>query len=451
MRGWGIGVAVALAALTASAPAHAALAQVQTESGNKGPSTDYAVYFAEPGEPNDLTVTYAAGRYTFADAVALVKAGNRCTSVDPHTVRCPAPAPALRVNVADGNDRVRAPQASFLWAGPGDDTIEAGGNIHAGDGDDLVLGSEESDRIDLGVGRDRAFGRGGNDSFGDDLQYPGDPPPRAERDEVDGGPGTDHMAYNRRTAPVRVDLRAGVGGEAGEGDVLVNVEGAGSTGDGDVLIGTDAGGAFNTLGASFVATGGGSDSVYADTAERNRIDAGAGDDGLILSSRWSADRALPERDEVRCGPGFDTVTDAAPNIPVPVDCERAVFDDMGGPTARLPGRAAAPGEPLLVSRGGECQANSGICRITGRVRVATRAEADELPRSGAVLASAEAVVRGKATPRLVLRPNARGGRLLERGTCVLATVKLTGLGDNDWQLGLFRFGRRCRAPAPLAP
>jgi Ca2+-binding RTX toxin-like protein len=216
-----------------------------------------------------------------------------------------------RVDLGDGDDRLDVDAAeATVRGGPGNDTLtsrrtrvgkltvlgEAGDDhlisgaldeeLRGGPGDDTLEGGEGADRLDGGPGADR----------------------------MDGGPGDFDVAYYaKRRDDVRVDLRQGTGGTAGEGDTLANLEG-GYTGAGDdVLTGDDA--------ANELISGRG----------RDRVDGRGGDDNL---STVGAARSIA------CGAGRDTAMAAQPETVIGADCELASHEDF------VPARA----QPLLRGR-----------------------------------------------------------------------------------------------------
>jgi hypothetical protein len=266
------GCAIALA-LTACAPASALAARV-----THVPGSTVAVYAADPGEANRVTVGAVGSALTVTDAgvAALATAGD-CVPVDARTASCPVAGVAvLELTGGDRNDELA--NASAVPA-----------QADGGEGDDLLLGGPAADTLAGGAGDDTLRGLGGDDRVlggeGEDVLAGG-----PGSDEVAGGPGRDAVAYVARW-PVTVDLTAATGGNAlfGDRDRLVGLE--------DVAGGDQPGTVMGTAGPNDLAGGLGED--YLDG--RRGVDRLAGGDGPdVVAARDGA------RDEaVSCGPGLD--------------------------------------------------------------------------------------------------------------------------------------------------
>lgn len=160
-----------------------------------------------------------------------------------------------------GNDALNGTSAvNFIDGGPGDDAIDGGA------GDDVLIGGD-----------------------GDDTFYGGDAVDGA--DLVNGGPGSDTVIYAERTASISVTVCAStqndgcaadtcacepINGEAGEADVLANVENAQGGSAADTFIGDSSNNSFFANGGNDVLHGnGGDDSLFGDDGE----DEITGDDG----------------------------------------------------------------------------------------------------------------------------------------------------------------------------
>ena len=139
-----------------------------------------------------------------------------------------------------------------------------------------------------------------------------------DADNLDGGDGRDVVDYGMRTGDVTVDLAAGTGGEAGEGDSLANIENAAGGKGNDNLTGDDANNVLtgragtDTLtgadGADRLRGGGGYDDLNGD-AGRDKLFGGGGDDDLDGGA--GVDKGVG-------GPGTDT---CAGNIEKKFSCE----------------------------------------------------------------------------------------------------------------------------------
>ena len=129
-------------------------------------------------------------------------------------------------------------------------------------------------------------------------------------DVLDGGEGSDYVnSYIQRAAPVRVDLRVTTGqGQAGENDILENIENVIAGNGDDVLIGNDAANdIWGELGQDVIQTGAGNDHIHSTTQSNrlsphygpDRVDAGAGND-LIETAPTMESR-------IACGAGKDRI------------------------------------------------------------------------------------------------------------------------------------------------
>ena len=251
-------------------------------------------FVAASGEVNRVRVRQLDAPFgTFAlmqihDAGAAVVAGDGCTQIDEHTVRCtdvPGALPVwgVRLLLGDEDDRVAPlveeddwPTAVAARGGPGDDHLEGGSGL---------------DDLDGGDGRDVV--RAGP---GDDIVSGGDRTRRPVSDVIDGGAGTDTVSYERRRRPVSVDLALSEGGAAGENDRVTRVEHI---------------------------RGGLGDDRLAGDSRSNLIDGQAGRDVLI--GRGGEDRFRSGGRSISCGPGDDFVQIAQPAMNEPEymepDCE----------------------------------------------------------------------------------------------------------------------------------
>jgi hypothetical protein len=324
----------------------------------KAPNTvaahaDYLLAIAaRAGEANAVAVERGPDAFVVRDGAGAA-AGAGCAAIDALTVRCATPlgpgAAFVRqlvggVELADGDDSFRGPDAvasvsaqgdvdagagddvvigaanalggpgddhlaaTTADGGPGDDRVEAtradGGDgrdvlgplaagsathLRGGPGDDVLTGGSAADILDGGEGADRLAG-----GAGDDELHPG---PGA--DGIDGGDGADLASFDDATAPVRADLTAaGPVDPTGEGDAMSAVESLqGGAGDDDLrgddganrLDGgggsdhLDGGGGRDDLGGGDgddVLAGGGGDDVLVGGLGADRLGGGAGADDL---------------------------------------------------------------------------------------------------------------------------------------------------------------------------
>jgi len=343
-----IALAIALAG-AALAPAAQAASVTKT-------LTD-VVYYAEPGEDNDLTITDPGGTIVFEeDSIAvstsppcLVATGTRvtCSGFDVERIivdagdgtnRVVASAPyELRIDGADGtsNAFTGGPIQNLLIGGNGHDVLVGGAGkdeIQGGDGSDDITGMSGADELLGGVGDDRFFSATLDGA-----------------DQIDGGGDSDTVDYGGRATPVTVTLdnSSNDGGftmspfPLAEGDnVRSSVEIVrGGSGD-DTLTGSPAG---NRL------YGGGGSDLLAGGLGADRLEGGAGTDAVSyagygapvavdLDGEQADDGAAGEHDTIATdiegiagGSGFDELTGNASANVIRGGPGDDLIDGLGGP------------------------------------------------------------------------------------------------------------------------
>jgi Ca2+-binding RTX toxin-like protein len=203
----------------------------------------------------------------------------------------------------------------------GDNVSGAFESVYGGSADDTLVANAGGGVLSGGAGNDTLDGGGGPD-------------------QLIGGSGIDNASYAGRGGPVKVDLSVPTGnGEAGEGDVLTEIEAAtGGNGDddirGDDFVNILSGGPGNdTLdgrGDSDTVFGGpgndnenggaGPDTVFGDAGEDN-LQGGTETDGLNGGDGDDQMGGGPGNDIFTGGAGKDTVlyTDSTKNIDVTLD------------------------------------------------------------------------------------------------------------------------------------
>jgi hemolysin type calcium-binding protein len=403
----------------AASPDHAAPC---CSYGSDYSDNDSVYYVADPGERNRVVLSSGTGTNQFNDLTvhdpgAVIRAGDHCVSIDQHTARCQGESSLSRpqVHLGDEGDEVRISEAGGLIP-----------NVYAdgGPGDDLLVGGPNHDWLVGGGGHDMLFGGGYNDILddGDATGAPGDAGPGP--DLADGGAGRDLVTYQRRTAPVTVDLGSGgPAGEAGEGDQLRDIENAVGGGASDRLAGTAFDNELRGRGGADVLTGRqGKDRIYGGSG-RDRIDAGDGDDFLDPGD---------QADDFSCGLGNDVIVSPAP-AEVIGRCELMTFDLTRAAGAR-PGEGSEsitlPPHPESTSKTAlrfliacpEPVVDDGIsfpCAGTLKVREASGrrrllGKVVRLPNR-----------KRRAVPARV-RLNSLGRKLIRRRGGVLATVVMRG-------------------------
>jgi hypothetical protein len=311
-----------------------------TETDQRGQILYRVVFEAAPGERNDVIVQPTQfGRYLLRgvlirDSSAGIVAAAPCQAVDEHTATCAAPprqslsdtryylgdlddalltvtAPEgppregegippgmLTADGGPGNDRLTVHnQRPTLVGGEGNDELRvlppASGRLEGGPGDDELWADETYSELIGGGGRDVMHG--GNWVLDGDQ----------EGAAGDAGPGPDVfdltrslwpvVSYESRHAPILVDLRRGVGGQAGEGDIFIGVR--------------------------MVEGGHGDDRLLGDR-NPNRLLGGPGFDRL--EGRGGNDRFAPGDggSRLNCGTGMDVMFGrATPQDWLAIDCE----------------------------------------------------------------------------------------------------------------------------------
>jgi Ca2+-binding RTX toxin-like protein len=307
-------ILAAVAAVSVPAAAHAATVSVVTldscqgdaacEKASAGSPVAVTTFAARPGEANRVRVSRQGGRFLFTDSGAPLDAKAPCERVATATVRCPVTLgePGIRglqVDLGDGGDEVTV---------VGDPGVET--SLTGGAGADVITGGDERDVIDGGPGADL----------------------------LAGGENYDDLSYERRRAPVSVDLASGTAGEAGEGDRVSGFEtviggrgddslrGAGADevldgGPGDDALrgGFGADTLFGNVGADRLEGGAGDDQLFGDPGQgdgvenpiirlrADRLDGGAGDDMLFDTGGHNVFRGGPGRDYIEGGQDPDRI------------------------------------------------------------------------------------------------------------------------------------------------
>lgn len=321
---------LALLALPAASAEAATVSITGLANGGEGGDVNWYVDLkvtAGSGEQNTFTLSREGESFRIVDTTAPVVPAAGCVADGSNAARCTVPPPtekvgdtkkSISVTLADGDDSwtsigvqgISIPEK--VDAGPGNDTVTSisaavdggAGNdtlnaseMHGGDGDDTLKGiiSYVSSTLDGGAGNDVLKGAGTDMvkySGGDDLLIPG-----VGDDTVDGGGGSDTLSYEKRAAPVTVDLSAmpGSAGAAGEHDTIVGVENLIGTSSADRLTGNGAANVINgNRGADRINARGGDDEIEVGSIKAH-VRAGAGNDFINF---------LPT--DVDCGPGRDT-------------------------------------------------------------------------------------------------------------------------------------------------
>jgi hypothetical protein len=187
--------------------------------------------------------------------------------------------------------------------------------------DDVLYGDDLANTIQGGSGRDRLFGRGG-----DDVLEVGD----GAGEQVDGGPGWDVVSYRGVRDGITVDMKLpSANSGAAAGDRWTAIEGvAGGEGD-DEILGTDAGDMLLGRGGHDNLRGRGGNDLLDGGAGANELAGAAGADRFRISALAGA---------------HSTVVDFRPHEADRVELAGAAF-------RRTDGTAAFPNGPLTQVAG----------------------------------------------------------------------------------------------------
>ncbi len=404
-----------------------ALVPAAASAGTLSYENDTLVLRAAPGEANSITLSgEEPGRLSVSDSATTSFPAQRCTQVDVgYSIHCDVPA-NVRLELADGDDRVvvahTAPAGLRVLAlgGEGEDELKAIDGqttitFDGGAGDDLLRSEGGGDVLRGGAGADRLEGNGGADTLdggeGDDT-LGGDACGTPAPDVLDGGPGDDTLTdwgdcgpgTDRRPVTVTVNGVAD-DGRPGEGDDVRDVDHLqlfvpatviGDDGAQRVEVFAPADRSGSTVqgrgGADDLRAGSGSETLDGG-AGPDRIEGGFGDDTLTGGSgrdelHGDATSAQcggngqsctypfgndtinardGEVDTIDCGVGQDRVVADAADV-VAADCETVERPGGQTPGGQTPGGQTPGGPP-----GGPGTAAPGRPRLTvtlaGRLRL----------------------------------------------------------------------------------
>src|SRR4051794_2522099 len=168
-------IVLALCVVASPTAANAATVSVHRppcadEQGKYGQcNPDEARFVAASGERNDLTFTAEQGTpgssvvtITFHDTGAPLHPDPGCEQVDEHTVKCTSFALVAIVDTGDGDDTVDG--VGQINGGSGNDTL-TGSYLDGGPGDDKLQGTDQTDFLYAGPGRDVVSGGAGDDTI----------------------------------------------------------------------------------------------------------------------------------------------------------------------------------------------------------------------------------------------------------------------------------------------
>jgi Ca2+-binding RTX toxin-like protein len=234
------------------------------QAGTASADVTEVAYTAPAGETNHVTLTQDSSGVTVHDDGAAVVAGTGCQPVSANEAFCARQPMKRRVRaivaLADLDDHAQLVGFfSFRTA------------MYGGDGADTLIGDSGDELLGGGPGNDTLMGGKGDDRLDGDA---GD-------DVMDGGPGDGDFAdYYGRPTSVHVDLRIGVGREAGENDSLIAVEGAWGGQAADTFIGDEGPNFFLGFHGNDLVKGRGGDDYLNGHQDRDLIYGGRGNDRL---------------------------------------------------------------------------------------------------------------------------------------------------------------------------
>ena len=295
--------------LVGAAPAMAGLMKIAGGS---------AIYSADPGEANNLTVDFAGNEVIFNDVVPVTDGDGAggCTASG-NQGRCPLGADlpgqvSVSAFLDDLDDRFQVTPAV-----PTDFFIGAEGE----DGNDTLIGHDGRNDLEGGAGNDTLDGRAGDDNLAGGTGA----------DNHIGGDGLDEVDYGQATGPVTVSLN-GIAddGQQGEGDnVNPDVELVEGGDFNDLIIGNDGPNFFSGDNGNdrLVGLGGNDELDIFGAGGNDALEGGDGDDVL---GTGAAGFGVPSADGLFGGPGEDTLSYAARDRAVIVTQDDAGNDGEAG-------------------------------------------------------------------------------------------------------------------------
>jgi len=325
----GIAALIPVLALT-----FAAVAEAGTVNGPPIGSQGTAVFTANPGEANLLSVSSSpVGPHTiqFSEGTLAITAGSNCNQISPTIVRCYGIN--ATASLGDQDDTYGGDfRSAQVDGGPGDDSLAAPGNLLGGDGDDDLFGTAStSDVLDGGYGADQLDALGGNDVLrggpGADTYLGGQGDDRLETsydgDDFQGGAGFDTVDYTNWSSfdpscfPIQ-DCPVGVtvtfDGTANDGnfdlddpDRLTPLDNVHN--DVESVIGTAVTDTIDGGSAALDQTfnGAGGDDAIAGGAGADALNGGSGHDTITGGAGADAIAGEGDDDSLTGGPDTDTV------------------------------------------------------------------------------------------------------------------------------------------------
>jgi Ca2+-binding RTX toxin-like protein len=330
-----------------------------------------AIYTADPGEANDVTVSFDGRRYLITDEGARISTGDGCEITDgaaAHQASCDSGgvewARLIELHLGDLGDRLTAsvprdPHTSPFMSVTGDGgadrlSVEAPGvAVDGGSGDDDVTAHAISGGADGGEGTDLVTG-----GF--------------EHGELDGGPGADTLVTLEQVEPANASDISGMHQIAHGGDGNDRVDGHGlvdslygDAGDDVVIAGPGNDGVAGGPGDDELHGGDGSDNLYGGEGT-DVLDGGGGDGVSRGTTGYAIAGARLFRDNLDGGPGadvlqggdgdFDAADYSSRTAPIKVTLDGIANDGEAGENdlvaADVEDTTGGNGDDVLIGNGG---------------------------------------------------------------------------------------------------
>lgn len=277
------------------------LAAATAEASNVRVREGTVMFVGAPGEANAVTVAdvevLGGHGMRVRDTGTELFAGYRCETLSVNEAICRNGPLAnyadflLAADLRDGDDSIRIESSSFEPI-PGlrvEEGLDGPAVLRGGSGNDVIVGGDEVDEVDGGLGTDH----------------------------IDGGGGPNDLSYRGRTQSLMIDLKRGVGGEAGENDTITHMENTEGGSGNDTMIGacgSDGYGGFLSGGPGndhLIGSRCDEDSLYGQRGN-DLIEGRRGDDTVIGDNDCSSHRPRgPANDDTLVGgPGDDLVCDS---------------------------------------------------------------------------------------------------------------------------------------------
>ena len=209
------------------------------------------------------------------------------------------------------------------WGDARGDVLSSIENLIGSDYADTLVGNNESNVIQGGLGRDTIFALGGDDTIdggvGSDSLYGQDGNDilvgSGSPDRLDGGAGIDTADYSNATFSVGLRLNGTANFGFATGDVFVNIENLTGSDFGDIMVGSSVGQVLNGgAGADTIFAQLGNDTIIGGGGNDNLLGQGGNDDFVfmdVFGNDTIGDFDAANGDEDIDFSGLSTITDFA--------------------------------------------------------------------------------------------------------------------------------------------